>query len=135
MGHIAKVLDAQGILSRATDLYDYGYGEAGIDFLNYSGEWHGDIVTNPPYSLTTEFMLKCLSICDSKVGLFLPTRYLASVARGRIYRACPPKIAYIYSARSVSCWKNGEPLDVSSAVDYMWLVWEKGTTGTKICWL
>ena len=48
-GHIAKVFKNVGILGKATDLIDRGYGEGGVDFLEQQEKWDGWIVTNPPY--------------------------------------------------------------------------------------
>ena len=48
-GHLAKVFDRYGLLGRASDIVDRGYGESGVDFLLQTEPWNGDIVTNPPY--------------------------------------------------------------------------------------
>ena len=61
-GHIAKVLAASGYNVKAQDLYDYGYGESGVDFLAYNKPFNGDIITNPPYKYATEFVVHALEL-------------------------------------------------------------------------
>ena len=54
-GNIAKVLTEAGYDVTATDLYDHGYGITGVDCCDYTNI-DQDIIGNPPYSLTTEFI-------------------------------------------------------------------------------
>ena len=61
-GHIAKVLAARGYNVKAHDLYDYGYGESGVDFLAYNTPFNGDVITNPPYKYATEFVIHALEL-------------------------------------------------------------------------
>jgi hypothetical protein len=58
-GHLAKVLDKKGLLGKASDLIDRGYGEVGIDFYNYRDTWSGDILTNPPLWGCNEILSTC----------------------------------------------------------------------------
>lgn len=48
-GHLSERLTELGYEVRSTDLIDRGYGEGGIDFLQTTEMWDGDILTNPPY--------------------------------------------------------------------------------------
>ena len=61
-GHIAKVLVEHGYEVEARDLYSYGYGESGKDFLADNEPFDGDVITNPPYSLATKFVLHALKL-------------------------------------------------------------------------
>ncbi|NBU58329.1 MAG: hypothetical protein EBS23_00835 [Betaproteobacteria bacterium] len=47
-GRIAKVLERHGHPVVATDLYPYGYGATGVDFLREREPRAKHIVTNPP---------------------------------------------------------------------------------------
>ena len=59
-GHMSKVLEKNGYNVRSSDLIDRGYGEV-YDFLSLENtEWNGDIITNPPYRMAKEFVLKAL---------------------------------------------------------------------------
>jgi hypothetical protein len=48
-GTMSRVLEETGQPVRSTDLYDRGFGEAGVDFL-MSQSGADNIVTNPPYN-------------------------------------------------------------------------------------
>lgn len=124
-GHLMKVLKDHGILGRYSDLYDYDNGAELSDFLAQTDKWDGDIITNPPYKYTIEFVLKALELATGKVAMWLPQRYFSSISRyEKIFKHTPPTTAYISVAR-ISCAINGEFKGASSAVDYMWLVWDK----------
>lgn len=139
-GHLAKVFDEAGKLVRATDKYDRGYrygSETEIDFLTYEGNWGGDIVTNPPYKYAGDFIEKGMALLHDgrKLALFLPTRYLSSKARRKIFDTYPPYKVWVASGR-LACAINGEFERVtSSPMDYAWFVWRKGNTeDPKIGW-
>ena len=52
----------------ATDLYDYGFGLAGIDFLTGPILECDLIVTNPPFSLAREFIARALDLTRVRRG-------------------------------------------------------------------
>ena len=58
-GHIAEELKRHGYNIVSSDLYDYGYGEAGIDFLK-SEDKADCFLTNPPYKFALEFVNKSI---------------------------------------------------------------------------
>jgi len=137
-GHLAKVLKRNKKLARVSDLIDRGYPETEvIDFLQYQGKWHGDILTNPPFVLTNQFLKKALEVVDEgrKVCMFLPTRYLEGKARRKIFDLYPPKIIYVSSSR-LCCARNGDFENYNSkAVAFAWFVWVKGHKGrTTLTW-
>ena len=138
-GYMAKVLEAAGILSLATDKYAsvYGYGKD-FDFLTETKQWEGDIITNPPYKYAGDFIKQAMRNLSpgGKLALFLPDRYLSSKSRRKIFEEYPPYKVWISSSR-LACAINGdfEHMD-GSAVDYMWMIWHKGYKGeTKLGWL
>ena len=55
-GHISMVLEDYLYEVESTDLFDRGFGNTGLNFLERS------IITNPPYSLTDEFVKKAIEI-------------------------------------------------------------------------
>lgn len=46
----------------STDLFDRGFGNTGLNFLERTELFEGSIITNPPYSLTDEFVKKAIEI-------------------------------------------------------------------------
>ena len=91
-GHLSKVLKAHGHKVLSTDLIDRGYGIGGIDFLQWSSPFDGDIITNPPYKYALEFVEKALSLIPEgrKVAMFLKLQFLEGKARRAFFEKAPP---------------------------------------------
>ena len=82
-GHISKVLAHNGYRVRSSDIVNRGYGEV-ADFLASDNiQWHGDIVTNPPYKYANAFVEKALQIINdgNKVAMFLKLTFLEGKSR------------------------------------------------------
>ena len=134
-GHLSKVLEKHEYQVVSSDLVDRGYGRGGIDFLNCSTQWDGDIITNPPYKYAKEFVEKALELVTPgrRVAMFLKLTFLEGQGRRELFKNNPPQIVYVSSAR-LNCGKNGV-FTGTSAVAYCWVIWEKGHTGpTQIKW-
>ena len=134
-GHLSKVFETHGFNVRSTDLVDRGFGQGGVDFLQCSEPWNGDIVTNPPYKYAQEFIEHALSLVENgnKVCMFLKVQFLEGKRRERLYKDNPPKTIWVSRAR-IKCGKNGN-FSSSSMVAFAWYVWEKGYHGeTVIKW-
>ena len=135
-GHLAKVFDKYGLLGRATDIVDRGYGESGVDFLLQTEQWNGDIVTNPPYKYAREFVEHALRLIrnGSLVCMFLKLTFLEGQGRRVFFERYPPSNV-IVSVKRVQCAKNGDfekyPL-TGSAAAYAWFIWQKGYKGEPI---
>ena len=133
-GHIAEVLKAYGHQVQCIDLIDRGYPNTEAkDFLTTTKAdfpMSPDIITNPPYSIATEFVRHCLDVSmdGTKIAMLLKIQFLESKKRWKLFKDNPPKKVYVFVNR-VNCWKNGIDTKESSAVCYAWFVWEKGYTG------
>lgn len=137
-GHLSKVLKAHGHKVFSTDLVDRGYGMGGIDFLEWSSPFDGDILTNPPYKYAQEFVEHALELIPigNKVVMFLKIQFLEGKARRNLFDATPPRKIYVSSSR-LHCAMNGDfdKYAKSNAVCYAWFIWEKGYTGApEIKW-
>lgn len=141
-GDLSKRLEDFGYAVKSTDLIDRGYGESGVDFLAQTEIFNGDILTNPPYRFSSDFVLKGLDLVEDghKVFMFLKLTFLEGKKRfDELFSKYPPKKIYVFSQR-VLCAKNGDfegmKAGGGSAVAYAWYVWEKGYTGdTIVKWL
>ena len=122
---------------RSTDLIDRGYGEGGIDFLQTTKMWDGDILTNPPYKYAKEFIEHAMTIIPDgrKVFMFLKLQFLEGKARGELFKKYPPRYVYVSRSR-ILCAKNGmfEEMKAGggSAVAYAWYEFQKGYKGVSI---
>lgn len=133
MGHLCNVLKKYNILSKHSDIVYRGCGEV-IDFLKYNGKWDGDIITNPPYKYSVEFVYKALEIIEegNRIAMLFPQRYLSSQKRYKLFITYPPQYVYAFGKR-VSCYLNGNKKEGENpAVDYLWIIWEKGFKGETI---
>jgi hypothetical protein len=138
-GNLSKVLQLHGHEVYNTDLIQRGSADETMDFLQTDKKWHGDIITNPPFRYTTEFVLKGLESLEMgrKLALFLKINYLSGKARYKeIYSKFPPYRVYVFTG-SRACSKNNAPEGFKQGgMTYCWMIWEKGMIGpTELKWI
>lgn len=138
-GNLSEPLKEYGYNVFSTDLIDRGYPDDIVDFLKTDIRFAGDIITNPPFKFTSEFILKALDSIPmgNKVAMFLKINYLSGVKRYQeIYSKYPPYRVYVFT-RKISCSKNNTPEGFKNgAMDYVWMIWEKGKVGpTELRWI
>lgn len=139
-GNLSEVLKEYGYNVFSTDLINRSdYPDQVLDFLESSISFDGDIITNPPFKYTNEFILKALESipAGNKVAMFLKLNYLSGKRRYReIYSQQPPYRVYVFSGRT-ACSKNNTPEGFKGgAMDYAWFIWEKGKQGpTDLRWI
>lgn len=123
---MAKVLAEYFRDVQASDAFEYGYGHK-RDFLAYpfeprSIDW---VITNPPFKLGEEFVLKALNVAREGVAILARTVFLESVGRyQRIFSEHPPTKFAQFSER-VPMFRGRLDRNGSTATGYAWLVWEK----------
>ena len=138
-GNLSEVLKLNGYNVYSTDLINRGYPDETFDFLKSDIKFKGDIITNPPFKYTNEFILKSLESVEmgAKVAMFLKINYLAGKKRyEEIYSKYPPYRVYVFSGR-YACSKNNKPEGYKNgAMDYVWIIWQKGIIGaTELKWI
>ena len=137
-GHLSEEMKKHGYNVLSSDCYDRGYCTI-KDFLSKDKtvDFEGNIITNPPYRFTSEFILRAMQILKNgnKLALFLPIRYLEGKGRKQIYAQYPPQTVYVSSSR-LHCARGGDfTKKAGSAVSYAWFVWQKGHSGkTELKW-
>ena len=132
-GCISKELVKKRYEVISTDLYDYGYGRSGIDFLDESNpiinELKGkvDIITNPPYSYTMPMLIRALDLCKNKVAMLFPVTYITR------FSFCRPAKLYLFTRRIIVA-KNGdfETYQRGNMSEYGFFVWYKGFTDSTV---
>ena len=138
-GNLSEILKEYGYQVYSTDLIDRGYQDDQFNFLDSEIVFNGDIITNPPFKYTNEFILKALESIPmgNKVAMFLKINYLSGKKRFKeIYSKYPPYRVYVFSGR-IACSKNNKPEGFKNgAMDYVWMIWEKGKIGpTELKWI
>src|SRR5205085_8934423 len=81
-GAMSEVLAQTGQRVESSDLYNRGYGEAGIDFLTAKRR-AANIITNPPYNAAEGFVHAGLKAADRKFALLLRLAFLEGANRKR----------------------------------------------------
>jgi len=127
-GDISEVFKQKGYDVISTDLINRGYGEQ-LDFLE-SNLIVDNIVTNPPYKLSLDFVLKAKQSTKNKIAMFLKTVWLESESRYEMFQDTefPLKTVYQFSKR-VTLYKGGVKMKNSGMIAYAWYVWDKNYEG------
>lgn len=128
-GAICEVLKNSGYEVKSTDLVDRGYGERQIDFLN-TIENVDNIITNPPFSLCTEFVIKSKLSCNKKIAMFLKTTALEGVKRHKMWIDKDFPFARMYQfVNRVSFGKEEGTHKSGGMMAFAWFVWDKQHIG------
>ena len=100
--------------------------------------WDGDIITNPPYKFSEEFIRQAINLIPDgkKVAMFLKIQFLEGKKRKMLFSEYPPVRIWISSSR-ILCAKNGKFEEEKKklgggAVAYAWYIFEKGYRGPTI---
>lgn len=110
-----------------------------MDFLEET-RLFDTVITNPPYSLSQQFILKAKEIAQKKIVFLLPLSYLHGKKRyDQIWndKSFPLARIYVFTRYPLL----GEPLREdgrhnTGMMVYAWYVWEKGNKGEPtIKWL
>ena len=136
-GHMSEVLlkHFSGVYS--TDVKNYGYEKMWLvsnfitedpDKRDKDGwvsisrpDW---IITNPPFNLVNEFILRALDKATDGVAIFAKIQLLEGATRWRqIYSKTPPNIIAPFASR-VTLYEN-EERDKGGQMAFAWYVWEK----------
>ena len=124
-GAILSVLKMKNYDVSAYDISFYPY----INFLQSNGNID-NIITNPPFSLALEFILKAKEIYRNKIAFFMPLSYLHGLKRYEAQVFKELKTVYVFvryillsnRIREDGKYKTGY-------IAYAWYVWEKEYKG------
>lgn len=136
-GHMSKVLKEYFGEVRSSDAHEYGYGSI-RDYLTYPYEakavdW---VITNPPFRLAEEFVLRSLDVARVGTAMLVRTVFLESVGRyERLFKTYPPSIFAQFVER-VPMVKGRLDAKASTATGYAWLIWRHGSLGcSQVAWI
>lgn len=134
-GAMSEILKKTGSAVYSSDLFDRGYGETGVDFLN-SQRRSNNIVTNPPYNSAEAFVQRASELSDAKFAFLLRLAFLEGANRQKkIFNVLPPSRVWIFSERITFYPRNVE-VKGSGTTAYAWFVWDKKQIGeTELKWL
>lgn len=142
-GHMAEVLRESFDRVRASDVHDYGCGYevgsfvgVGPDVMtSQETDW---FISNPPFNLAIEFVLRALAAARQGVCMLLRSSWVESEERYEfLFRRQPPTCIVQYCERVPMVKGRWDP-DGSTATSYAWFCWRKGfggNAGTQFVWL
>lgn len=126
------------------DIKDRGYPNTIVqDFLTYNpNKKFNWIITNPPFSIATDFVKKGMELLDDngRMDLFLKIQFLEGELRIDLFDKYPPKYIYVFRNR-MATWNNGKPTDSNgkkwaTTMCHAWFVWYKNSkTEPIVRWL
>jgi hypothetical protein len=123
-GSMSKVLIENKYDVYSSDLIDRGYGENGIDFLKTYKKFD-NIVTNPPFNLSTEFTLQALQLANKNVAMLNKLSFLEGINRkNKIFIQNKLKYIWVFSKR-VKFGGNG-------LMAFGWFIFDKNYNGKPI---
>jgi len=136
-GAISEVLINFGYKVYSSDLYDWGYGNTGVDFLSSDlPAGVTNIITNPPFSLSDEFMTRGLALVkqiQGKLVLFNRLQYLEGIKRKSIFENSNLSKVYVFSRRVPRMNRlNYSGPKSSTMIAFAWFVWDYTVFNEKI---
>jgi hypothetical protein len=137
-GHMAAVIEEFASEVTASDIFDYGYGKAPVDFLDTLAplvdepDW---IITNPPFKPADQFAMHAFQIARVGVALLLRTQWLEGEDRYRsIFRDRPPTLFAPFVERVPMLRGRWDP-NGSTATSYSWFVWLRDQAPRPPFWI
>ena len=133
-GAMSAVLEQANSKVISSDLYERGYGEAGVDFLAPTRK-AANIITNPPFNAAEGFVRSGLDCAERKFALLLRLAFLEGANRQRtIFSEAPPARVWVFSER-ITFYPAGAVQAGSGTTAYAWFVWDKDASGgTELRW-
>lgn len=132
-GAISRVIEQRGKTCCSSDIQtgEWVYGLKGIDFLvDLPYEQIDSIVTNPPYALALDFVLRAKQVARYKFAFLLKTVFLESEKRYSMFQDTqfPLRCVYQFSKR-LTLTKGGIDMKNKGMIAYAWFVWDKEYDG------
>ena len=144
-GRLVEVLRQAGHKVAATDLNDWGFGTPGVDFLSPTVSKGGvrSVVTNPPFDLSFEFVLRALALEGVDfVAMLLRLTWLEGQDRYHdLFSRDPPNRVHVFTWRIAMFPPDREPAPgekrPGGALTYAWFVWDRRQTygSTELRWI
>ena len=136
-GRLANELIRLGYnVSKATDLFDRGYGESGVDFFQCKEVFEGNLITNPPYKHINEWIKHSIDLAAKRSYIFCRIQTIETMKRYHIFKKYPPLYICPFVKR-VQCYRNNDTSLKGSAVCYAWFIWDNTVDNkeTYVKWL
>ena len=118
-GAMCKVLHRNGYSGFGTDLHERGMGNSGVDFLRTQKCFGPIVITNPPFMLAKEFILRAGRWKEiTWMALLLKANYWAAAERLQLFECYTPRWWLPLTWR-VDFLNLGRP-----TMDVAWCIWD-----------
>ena len=138
-GHMSKVLRDHTPYVLSTDKHDRGYGKV-MDFMDAQNpdyraiedKYIDLVMTNPPFNLAEEFIVRALCVSKERVAMLLRFQFLEG--RGRLERLWNHRLATLYRPRHIFMYAKRVHMvmnripnrhDGGGSLTMAWFVWDK----------
>jgi hypothetical protein len=126
---------AGGFTVSGCDVANRGYGFAPVNFLSDSNNFYENIVTNPPYNRSEDFIKHGIKQALHRIAILARITFLASQRRFKLFTEFPPEKIVVLSRRPSMPPGGLGIYPEGGKTDYCWIVWNKEYTGpSEICW-
>jgi len=123
-GSLAKACEKANYKVIASDLNNYGYCQAGVDFLMEVKRPTDHLITNPPYKLAEAFITHAIELGCTKHAWLLRLSFLEGIQRYfGLFAMNPPAKIYVFSRR-LTIWRGDQEVAGSGTTAYAWFIWE-----------
>ena len=136
-GHMAKALKEYFRDVTASDAYHYGHGPV-RDFLTdpYGTDAYDWVITNPPFRLAEDFVLKSLRVARWGLAILARTVFLESCGRYQTIFSFTPPSKFAQFVERVPMLRGRLDEKGSTATGYAWFIWEKEAIGApRLMWI
>jgi hypothetical protein len=129
-GHMVRPLSEYFGAVDAADAYHYGFAPV-RDFLTYPYETgsHDWVITNPPFRLAEEFVMRALMVAKTGVAILARTVFLESSGRYEGIFSRTPPATFAQFVERVPMVKGRLDRKASTATGYAWLIWDRQYVG------
>jgi hypothetical protein len=136
-----RACQERGFEAIGTDIVSRGFGWEERDFLRDDPiAQPGAIVCNPPYSLSSQFIMRAIGLRVIKFAMLVGDKFRYSQKRWPLYRDHPPAKIYVLCRRPSlppgELYLAGKIEAKGGTKDYEWMVWDRSYRGpTIVQWL
>lgn len=128
-GHMSMVMENEGYDVVSTDLRQTLYCAGGVDFLTTDNKNCDAIITNPPFNISEQFILKGLE-CAPVVAMLLKSQYWHAKKRYKLFSDTKPKWVLPLTWRPDFLFDQRESGNrAAPTMECLWTVWISGNTG------
>jgi hypothetical protein len=123
-GHMAAALEEYFGHVISSDIHAYGYGALAnyLEAPSVPSDW---VITNPPFKLAEQFIIKALETARVGVAMLTRTVFIESVGRyERLFNVSPPTYVAQFVER-VPMVRGRLDKKASTATGYAWIIWTK----------